>query len=925
MRFHTLVPCLLVALAFTGCDRLLSPEGRIERAQSAFEAGRDADAMADVKAALEREPGNVEGRVLLARLSLRLGDVPTARKELDRAVEAGAPREAVRDTDRAILLAQERYTEALDAADSDSGSDPQRLLDRAAALMGLGRRDAAREAIDAALQTAPQDREARLADARWLWASGRTSEATAALDRLLEAEPDFALAGLYRGRYALSLGDAARAREAFEIARRQGQRQLSQPEQFGVLVGLVESALALGDTQRAGADLVTLSQRAPEAFPTRYLKARVAYASRDFDTAAAELQRALAVVPDSAPARLLLAAVLTEQGSLEQARAELTRILADQPGNVEARKQLARVLLLGKDPVAARRVLAEVPAGSVPDASLDWMSGSIALLSGDTEEGIGKLEEGSAAAPDNVGLRLDLARAYLAVGRRDDALATLRAVPEAAGGARRSQLLVLAEVAGKDPATARQAIGRLVQDNPDDAGLKVVAGFYLLVNGQGAAASELFDAAMRLEPRNVDARLGAAAADLQAGRTAEADAAFREVLNIEPANERAHVGLAMIALAKSDRAAAAQWLERAIGANPSVVESRLRLAELAFADRDPVKGNALLDQALAVTTSRAATLNRAGQVLLRSSQFDGALRRFNEAAALGNEQAGVSAALAQIALGRADDARARLEAAVRNRPAWAAPTALLVQLDSTQKRFDGALERIAAFEKAGGASALASEWRGDVYAAAGQSARAADAYAQAAQVAPSAALAIKGFRAASAARQGRPEARLTEWLRTHPADPMVRLSLAEYRQRQGDRAGAIADYEQAIRVWPGPAALNNLAWLYFEVGDPRALELARRAHAGAAENADISDTYGWILLERGKIDEALPVLEAAAKSAPGAAEIQYHYAAALARSGKKEAAATVLKRVIHENANFPARGEAEALLESLEEKGPVDQ
>lgn len=915
MRFPLLLPLLLMTLA--GCDRLLSVEARLDRAQAALEAGRDGDAMADVKVALEREPQNIEGRVLLARLSLRLGDVASARKELDRAVEAGAARDAVRDVDRAILLAQGRFKQALEAANSDTGSDPQRLLDKAAAAMALGQKEAARTAIDAALASAPQDREVRLADARWLWSAGRMTESMAALDRLLAEHPDFARAALYRGRYALSVGDAQRAREALEIARRYGQRQLDRPEQFGVLVGLVESAIALGDTARASADLVTLSQQAPNAFPTHYLKARVAYASRDFDSTAAELQRALVSDPGNVPARLLLAAVMVEQGSLEQAGAELTQILADQPGNIEARKQLARVLLLRKDPVGARRVLAEVPAGAAPDAGVDWMSGSIALMSGDTEEGIAKLEQGSAAAPDNVDLRLDLARAYLIAGRHDDAIATLQALKGEAGGARRRQLLVLAEVAGKDPATARQSIQRLLKDSPNDAGLKVVSGYYLLASADIAGARALFADALRLEPRNVDAHLGAASAELQAGRTKEAGAAFREVLELEPANERAHVGLAVIALAQSDRATAAQWLERAISANPSVVESRLRLAELAFADRDPVKGNSLLEQALAVTKSRAATLNRAGQVLLRSSQFDDALQRFSDAAALGNEQAGVNAALALIALGRTDDARARLESAVRSRPTWPAPTALLVQLDNAQHRFDSAAARIASFEKAGGAPAVAGEWRGDVFAAAGQAARAAEAYASAAQAAPSAALAIKGFRAARAAGLARPEARLTDWLSTHPADPMVRLSRAEYRQQQGDRAGAIADYERAVQVWPGPAALNNLAWLYFEVKDPRALDLARRAHTGAPENADISDTYGWILLEHGKIADALVVLEAAAKSAPGTAEIQYHYAAALARNGKREAAATVLKRVISENANFPARAEAEALLKTL--------
>jgi len=908
---------MVAAFLVAGCDRLMSADDRIERAQAAFAAGHDNDAMADVKVALESEPQNVAGRVLLARLSLRQGDAATARKELDRAIGAGADPASLADIDQAVLLAQGRYPEAIAAAQADTDAGPRRYVVMATAHLAVGENDAAREALDAALALAPDDRDALLAQARWLWAVGRIPEATAALDQLLGQHPDFARAALFRARFAMAVGDAARAREALEIAHTHGTQQLDAPERFAVLASRVENSIALADIARAESELQPLVQWAPDSFPTRYLAARVAYAKRDFSTAAAELRRALSADPDNPAAQLLLGAVLTEQGSLEQAASVLSQLLAAQPANVEARKQLARVYLLRKDPVAARRILADVPQEVARDAGADWMSGSIAMMSGDTEEGIASLEKGAAEAPDNMALKLDLARAYLLGGRRSEAVALLQSIPESAGGRVRGQLLVLAEVAGQEAATARESILKLVRQSPQDNQLRLVGAAYLLGSGNGAAAGELFESALQADPRNVDAHIGVATVALQAGRTSEAGEAFRKVLTIEPANERAHIGLAAIALAAGDRAAASKALEQSISANPAAVESRLRLAEIALADKDPARASSLLEQALAVTGSRATTLDRAGQALLRNSQFDAALARFNEAAALGNEQAVVNAAIALNAMGRVDDARARLEAAVRDRPAWAAPTALLVQLDAGHRQFDRALGRIAAFEKAGGLPAAASELRGEVLSMAGQSAAAAEAYVRAAKARPSAALAIKGYRAARAAANPRPEAILAAWLADHPRDPMVRLTLAEHYQQAGNRKAAIAEYEEAIQVWPGAPALNNLAWLYYEVKDSRALDLARRAHEAAPESADISDTYGWILLESGKIDEGLAILEGAARAMPGIAEIQYHYAVALARSGKKEAAATVLQRVIAENESFPSRRDAEALLKTL--------
>lgn len=85
---------LSLSLGLAACDRLLSADRRIERAAVEFEAGQYAAAMNDVKTALEVEPGNVEGRVLLARISLRLGDAESARKELDHAIQvARIPRD----------------------------------------------------------------------------------------------------------------------------------------------------------------------------------------------------------------------------------------------------------------------------------------------------------------------------------------------------------------------------------------------------------------------------------------------------------------------------------------------------------------------------------------------------------------------------------------------------------------------------------------------------------------------------------------------------------------------------------------------------------------------------------------------------------------------------------------------------------------
>lgn len=928
-RFHRkarvrrpVVPLTMVVLlalpGLSACDAWVTPEERIERAAAEFEAGDLSASMKDVKTALESQPDNPDGRALLARISLRLGDFEGARKELDRAIEAGADPASLRDLHYAIFLAQGRYEDALIALQADDGApDLLRSTVAAKAQLALGRYDEARASLDTALKLAPDDPEVLLAEARWLWSTGKIDELKSTLDRLVERFPDLAAAHVLQGRVAMAEGDGAQAAEAFARAQKTAGRQLDVPEQLTILVGLTESKLVLGDLAGAETHLKALEARAPDGIVTLYLKARLAYARRDFDAAAAELQRALARRPDNTPARLLLGAVLIDKGALEQAGAELGKLVAEQPENIEARKLLARAYLARNDTIEARKVLAETPAGAAGDPGADWMSGSILLTSGQTEEGIALLEQAAAADPGNAALQVELARVYLSTGRPERALQVLEALPPGEGGMARQQITLLAEVSGKSPAEAQRVISTLVAERPRDVGLLMVAGAYLGSIGLIDPAEELFRKALAVDAAKVDAWLGLAAIAMQRGDPGTAKEHLQKAIEVDSTHEPVYVGLAEIALAGGDRDEARDWLERAISAKPSAVESRLRLAELAYADNDPSRGAALLDQAIEVSQAKAATLNRAGLILLKTSNFDQALMRFNEAAALGFQDAGVNAATAMLALGQEDEARGRLMAATQARPNWLAPVRLLTQIDLKSRRYVEALNRIAAFEKAGGAKVAADDLRGTVLFAAGRYGESADAFARAVEAQPSAPLAVKLYRARKAAGRAQPEESLRDWLEGHPQDALVRVMLAEHVMQQGDLKDAIAQYELVPEKSQGPVVLNNLAWLYQQTGDDRAADLARRAHEMAPDRAEIADTYGWILLGQGKVDEAVKILEAAASGAAGNPQIQYHYAAALARAGRNGEAMIILRKLLDGDAAFRSRPDAERLMQSL--------
>jgi len=128
--------------------------------------------------------------------------------------------------------------------------------------------------------------------------------------------------------------------------------------------------------------------------------------------------------------------------------------------------------------------------------------------------------------------------------------------------------------------------------------------------------------------------------------------------------------------------------------------------------------------------------------------------------------------------------------------------------------------------------------------------------------------------------------------------------LAEQRQQTGDIAGAISLYERAVSAAPDNVmALNNLAGLYQVRKDPRALATAERALAVAPGNAAVMDTVGWVLVEQGDLDKALPLLREAAKALPDLPEVQYHLGVALARQGDAAEARRILQGVVDSKAS----------------------
>lgn len=109
---------------------------------------------------------------------------------------------------------------------------------------------------------------------------------------------------------------------------------------------------------------------------------------------------------------------------------------------------------------------------------------------------------------------------------------------------------------------------------------------------------------------------------------------------------------------------------------------------------------------------------------------------------------------------------------------------------------------------------------------------------------------------------------LLKWTKQDPDNHRPLNYLALNAQQAGNKPKAIKYYEQALELRPqSPGTLNNLAWLYYETGNPLAQSTAKRAYQLDPNSAAIQDTYGWIMIEAGNHEEGIELLEKALETA----------------------------------------------------------
>lgn len=932
------IMAIFALIAFLGltsaCGEAKTEEQRMTDATTAFDSGEYRAALIELKNLLRDNPNSKEARVLLAETSLKVGDADAAAKELERASRLGATDEEIYALQQQTWLRLGRYQELVDNYAAGKSVSPQQRDDMhlvyAKALKGLEQTTAAKQEFqrlveDGSSSTARAEGYVGLA----LIARGEGDEAAATdlAQKALEVDSNLASAHITLGQIGIAGADFSTAYGHFVDGLKT--TNINDEQRFVLLSGELESALGDGNVEASKDAANRLFSLAPEHPITNYLLARVAYVSGDKELAHEKAQKVLSEYPEFLPAQFLQGALSLERKEFPQAEMFLSNVVAAQPANVEARRLLAEANLRLGNELAAVNVLREGIRLDGDNSELSTMLGRINMRLNNSEENVAMLEKTLADNPADEQSKLTLIGAYIASGQAAKAQALMEgSESESITPERRAIVKLIAAMQAEDRQAALSQADIIISTWPDNPRTHNMIGMWFLSQDLKVKARTTLENSYKKNPDFGALVDSLSRLDNLEGKPEDAEERFEEYLSRNAEDVDTWIALASALASNGKNQEAIATLERARKAVPDAYLPQVILVRMLIAAGDLEKAAEIAEQLANAHEQVSVAQFIYGRVLFDQNQYDLALEYLKKADLLkpGLPETLGFKARAEARLQRFAQAKNTYMALWEANPGnlEAAQSVALIELRNGNTEAAGEMLRQLREQRPDDPRVDIVD--ADLKAERGNNQAAMGLYEKVYAQRPSRDLALKLARLAGTQGE-RPETYIRRWLERSPDDVAARLVLAQNLQQGGNAAKAIAEYETIVRSRPEDSlVLNNLAWLHFESGaegsTARAIELSKRAYAVSPNNAQIADTYGWVLFRNGDVDKGVEVLALADVLArdqglKDSRDITYHYAAALAESGDRAGARLRLKSILNDGKPFYSRDEAQRLLDSL--------
>lgn len=911
----TLVGVVLLVL-LAGCSDSRDPADALARGKELLRSGDVASAVIELKNAVQGAPDDADARETLGRAYLQVRDAPAALKELRRARSLGGQSDDLNQAiAKALIIAGEMDDAATELALNSDEKNPQWLTLQGLLDLAVGRFEEARSVLERALEMEPNNIEARRAAVSAAIGLGEPDAARTEVDEALKLTQDDFDVWILKGeldRHDKNYRDAIEAyTNALKIV----------PGSPLALLQRAGARVALEDIDGAVADLDAIGDASNEDPRAIFLRALIARRRGQTNAALRYLRQILVVIPDHRPTLMQAATIHYEAGEFTQAAEYVERLLAIDPGNAEFQRMRGAIQLAAGHLDTGLGNLENVEIADYTDPNLLALLGTAYLRHGKIEQGTESLKRALELDPKSVPIRTQLAFSRMRAGEFSQALTELAAIRQDDPGFMLAAVLqTFGHAALKQNDRAFAIADELIESKPDAAIVRNLRGYLHAALGDDTSAREDFEAAVTLEPAFFPAYFNLARLAIKDGDNAQAVSVLQKVLDQEANQAEALLYLAVVRQREGDQDAATKLWAQAAEHNPDAIEPRVFLSRHFRRSGEVKKAQRYAEEAFQVgpyvpaAQFEFATLKLfAGEAEEALPAIDALIERFPNAA----EPLELKAR-AQELNGDLGSLKDTLQQLVDLAPESPKAHVAMARLHLQQREFDEARKLAEALSQDERFAAEGFDLLGDVYYAEDSLAKAVEAYEKSHALKATSQSLLK-LNAVKRRLGGEGSAMLDEWLTTNPDDAGVRMVKATADLEEGKTETAVANYEKVLESAPESiVALNNLAWLYSEQDDPRALDYAKRAHELAPARAEISDTYGWILFRAGKTEQALDLLQKAFAADAKNADIRFHLASALAATGDKQQALQHLDAILSDDSSFPSRDEATELHKTLQ-------
>ncbi len=521
-KLFLILPLLAVLLA---CSR--DPEAAkqrlIETGNKYFNNGKYKEASIIYRRAIQKDRRFGEAYYHLGLAALKLGRVRQATRALRRATELQPDNEdayaQLCDLYLLIYLANPAKNEKLlgdiqELTDQAQKHFPNSFeVNRIRGFVELSQQnfDMAIPLFRRAVEQKPDDGRVTLGLARGLLGAGQKEEAESLARNYIEKHPKYA--AVYDFLYVL-YARQNRNDEALEVLKR---KCANNPDKIEYQLQLARHYLLIRDRAAMKAVLEELI-RNPKKYPDVYLAVGKFYTqSKDYDKALDLYRKGAETFPKQAiQYKQKIAELLAIQGKQEEAFRVVESILAEDKNNSKA---LA-------------------------------MRGALRLKSGDSAEiaaAIADFEAVLNRMPENVVLRYNLGKAYLAQGNTGRAIVEFQTAIEKRPDylpPRRS--LVLIYLKRREFAKAVAAVDEILAIRPNDIQAQLIRSNAWIGLGERAKARASLEQLLKEFPQDRDIAFHLARLDVLDGRYTEAEELFRRLYEGTPPDVRGLYGLAEV-------------------------------------------------------------------------------------------------------------------------------------------------------------------------------------------------------------------------------------------------------------------------------------------------------------------------------------------------------------------------------------------